>query len=86
MGTALVTGVSRRTSIGFAVARRLLHRGDRVVVQSWAPHDAEQSWGADDLTAVLAELGDAAARVDRPGRPPPRRPGWSPRPGTPSAR
>ncbi|PZA19606.1 SDR family oxidoreductase, partial [Modestobacter versicolor] len=58
MGTALVTGVSRRASIGTAVARRLLDRGDRVVVQSWAPHDAEQPWGADDLPAVLAELGD----------------------------
>jgi 3-oxoacyl-[acyl-carrier protein] reductase len=58
MGTALVTGVSRRSSIGFAVARRLLDRGDRVVVQSWAAHDAEQPWGGDDLTAVLAELGD----------------------------
>ncbi|WP_299950935.1 SDR family oxidoreductase [uncultured Modestobacter sp.] len=58
MSTALVTGVSRRSSIGFAVARRLLDRGDRVVVQSWAPHDAGQPWGADDLAAVLAELGD----------------------------
>ncbi len=58
VGTALVTGVSRRSSIGFAVARRLLERGDQVVVQSWAPHDAEQPWGADDLAAVLAELGD----------------------------
>ncbi|WP_369138245.1 SDR family oxidoreductase [Modestobacter versicolor] len=58
MGTALVTGVSRRSSIGAAVARRLLARGDRVVVSSWAPHDAEQPWGGDDLAAVLAELGD----------------------------
>jgi 3-oxoacyl-[acyl-carrier protein] reductase len=58
MGTALVTGVSRRASIGFAVARRLLDRGDRVVVHSWAPHDDEQPWGSEDLTAVLAELGD----------------------------
>lgn len=58
MSAALVTGVSRRSSIGFAVAQRLLARGDRVVVQSWSPHDAEQSWGADDLAAVLAELGD----------------------------
>ena len=57
MSTALVTGVSRRNSIGFAVARRLLDRGDRVVVQSWAPHDAEQPWGGDDLDAVLAGLG-----------------------------
>jgi 3-oxoacyl-[acyl-carrier protein] reductase len=56
-GTALVTGVSRRNSIGFAVAQRLLARGDRVVVQSWAPHDADQPWGADDLDAVLGELG-----------------------------
>jgi 3-oxoacyl-[acyl-carrier protein] reductase len=58
MGTALVTGVSRRRSIGFAVARRLLDRGDRVVVQSWAPHDTEQPWGGDDLAEVLTELGD----------------------------
>ena len=58
MGTALVTGVSRRAGIGFAIARRLLDRGDRVVVHSWTPHDAEQPWGSDDLAAVLAELGD----------------------------
>ncbi|QXG76126.1 SDR family oxidoreductase [Modestobacter sp. L9-4] len=58
MSTVLVTGVSRRASIGFAVARRLLDRGDRVVVSSWAPHDAGQPWGGDDAAAVLAELGD----------------------------
>ena len=58
MGTALVTGVSRRAGIGFAVARRLLARGDRVVVHSWTPHDADQPWGSDDLAAVLTELGD----------------------------
>ncbi|GAB3345653.1 SDR family oxidoreductase [Modestobacter lapidis] len=57
MATALVTGVSRRAGIGFAIARRLLDRGDRVVVHSWAAHDAQQPWGSDDLTAVLAELG-----------------------------
>jgi 3-oxoacyl-[acyl-carrier protein] reductase len=57
MRTALVTGVSRRKGIAFAVARRLIERGDRVVVHSWAPHDAEQPWGADEVDAVLAELG-----------------------------
>ncbi|SFN89880.1 3-oxoacyl-[acyl-carrier protein] reductase [Geodermatophilus obscurus] len=57
MGAALVTGVSRRAGIGFAIARRLIDRGDRVVVHSWAPHDAGQPWGADDLDAVLAALG-----------------------------
>jgi 3-oxoacyl-[acyl-carrier protein] reductase len=56
-GAALVTGVSRRAGIGFAIAARLIARGDRVVVHSWAPHDREQPWGADDPEAVLAELG-----------------------------
>ncbi|WP_083628639.1 SDR family oxidoreductase [Geodermatophilus nigrescens] len=56
-GTALVTGVSRRAGIGYAVARRLLDRGDRVVVHSWSPHDAGQPWGADDVDAVVAALG-----------------------------
>jgi 3-oxoacyl-[acyl-carrier protein] reductase len=60
MGSALVTGVSRRKGIAFAVARRLIERGDRVVVQSWAPHDAEQPWGADEVDAVLADLGNPA--------------------------
>ena len=58
MSTVLVTGVSRRHGIGWAIARRLLDRGDRVVVQSWAPHDREQPWGGDDLATVLAGLGD----------------------------
>jgi 3-oxoacyl-[acyl-carrier protein] reductase len=58
MASALVTGVGRRSGIGFAVARRLLARGDRVVVASWAPHDEEQPWGADDGPALLRELGD----------------------------
>lgn len=56
---AVVTGVSRRTGIGFAIARRLLADGASVLVHSWAPHDAEQPWGPDPggVAAVLAELG-----------------------------
>ncbi|SDY21383.1 3-oxoacyl-[acyl-carrier protein] reductase [Modestobacter sp. DSM 44400] len=72
MGSALVTGVSRRNSIGFAVAQRLIARGDRVVVHSWTAHDAEQPWGADDLPAVLAALGDPphlAADLEDPQAP-----------------
>ncbi|HWN32544.1 MAG TPA: SDR family oxidoreductase [Pseudonocardia sp.] len=55
---ALVTGVSRRRGIGFAIARRLLADGASVFVQSWTPHDAEQPWGADPVgvTGVLAAL------------------------------
>jgi NAD(P)-dependent dehydrogenase (short-subunit alcohol dehydrogenase family) len=46
---AVVTGVSRRAGIGFAVARRLLAEGASVFCQSWSPHDAEQPWGSDSL-------------------------------------
>lgn len=62
---AVVTGVSRRAGIGFAVARRLLAQGCRVLVQSWAPHDAEQPWGADSagVEAVLRELGGPGPRL-----------------------
>jgi len=44
---ALVTGVSRRAGIGFAIARRLQDAGAKVFVQGWTPHDAEQTWGAE---------------------------------------
>lgn len=50
--TALVTGVSRRRGIGYAVARELARLGASVVVHHFAPHDAEQPWGADDLRKV----------------------------------
>lgn len=53
---AVVTGVSRRRGIGFAVASRLARAGASVFVQHWAPHDAEQPWGADDVDAVLGGL------------------------------
>jgi 3-oxoacyl-[acyl-carrier protein] reductase len=62
---AIVTGVSRREGIGFAVARRLLAGGARVLVHSWSAHDAEQSWGADagGVEALLDELGGTGARL-----------------------
>ena len=62
---AIVTGVSRRRGIGFAVARRLLDDGLRVVIQSWPAHDAEQPWGADPdgVPALLEELGGAGPRL-----------------------
>jgi NAD(P)-dependent dehydrogenase (short-subunit alcohol dehydrogenase family) len=55
---ALVTGVSRRAGIGFAISRRLLGLGAKVFVQSWVPYDKTTSWGADPggLDAVLSEL------------------------------
>jgi 3-oxoacyl-[acyl-carrier protein] reductase len=56
---ALVTGVSRREGIGFAICRRLLEAGASVFVQGWTAHDARQPWGADPggTEAVASELG-----------------------------
>jgi 3-oxoacyl-[acyl-carrier protein] reductase len=56
---AVVTGVSRRAGIGFAVARRLIGDGHRVLVHSWSAVDHEH--GVADpggMAAVLRELGD----------------------------
>lgn len=59
---ALVTGVSRRIGIGFALVRRLLDEGASVLATGWSPHDAEMPWGADD-TGV-----DAVASLAGPDR------------------
>ena len=58
---AVVTGVSRRVGIGFAIAQRLLADGARVVVHSWSAHDAVQT-RADPggIDAVLSALGGNA--------------------------
>lgn len=44
---AIVTGVSRRKGIGYAIATRLAQAGADLFVQSYAPYDAAQPWGAD---------------------------------------
>lgn len=44
---ALVTGVSRRQGIGFAIARRLAMLGADIFVHSFSAFDARQPWGAD---------------------------------------
>ena len=59
--TALVTGVSRRRGIGFGIARELARQGANLLTHHHAPHDREQPWGEDDLTALDAELAAAVA-------------------------
>lgn len=54
--TALVTGVSRRRGMGFAVARRFAALGADVFIHHFAAHDAPQPWGGDDLDLVRSEL------------------------------
>lgn len=66
---ALVTGVSRRVGIGYAIARRLAAAGASLFLHHYTPHDAAQSWGADPggpqavVDGVSAVLADAAAAV-----------------------
>ena len=55
---ALVTGVSRRKGIGFAIAQKLAAMGANVFIHSFVPYDAERDWGADPdgIPALIAEL------------------------------
>ncbi|MDT0156577.1 SDR family oxidoreductase [Microbacterium sp. ARD32] len=57
--TALVTGVSRRAGIGFAVATTLASLGAGVFIHHYRPHDLDQPWGGDDLDAVRQGVRDA---------------------------
>ena len=63
MRNALVTGVSRRAGIGFAIAHRLEEAGAQVFTQGWTPHDAAQPWGADETIApsIEADFADPGA-------------------------
>jgi 3-oxoacyl-[acyl-carrier protein] reductase len=63
MRNALVTGVSRRAGIGFAIANRLGEAGAEVFTQGWTPHDAAQPWGADETVtpSLEADFADPAA-------------------------
>jgi 3-oxoacyl-[acyl-carrier protein] reductase len=60
----VVTGVSRRAGIGFAVAQELLAAGASVLIQSWSAHDAEQPWGADPVgdDGIVRLLGRSRVR------------------------
>lgn len=62
---ALVTGVSRRIGIGFAIAGRLASQGAGLFVHSYAPFDREQPWGADPagVAALLEELRQPGGRL-----------------------
>lgn len=53
---AVVTGVSRRQGIGFAIAVRLAVAGADLFVTHHRAHDESQPWGADDIEAALGRV------------------------------
>lgn len=59
--TALVTGVSRRQGIGFAVATALASLGADIFFHHYRAHDLDQPWGADDLDGVREGIARALA-------------------------
>jgi len=72
---ALVTGVTRRSGIGFAVAARLAQMGARVCIHSWLPGDTvrtdENEPGGmdallDDLHAYGGQIAHVAADLGLP--------------------
>lgn len=62
---AVVTGVSRHRGIGYAIARRLAAVGANLFLHHYAPHDAEQPWGADP--AGPQSITDDIVAVQAPG-------------------
>jgi len=64
--TAIVTGVSRRIGIGYAIVRRLRELGATVVAAGWTPHDEAQPWGPDPVDFETIELD--LARPDAPAQ------------------
>jgi 3-oxoacyl-[acyl-carrier protein] reductase len=67
---ALVTGVSRRAGIGYAIAQRLAALGASMFLQHYAPHDHDQPWGSDPggiaavIDGVTSALADGARAHD----------------------
>ena len=53
---ALVTGVSRRQGIGYAIASRLAGLGADLFVQHHVAYDSSQPWGADSIEDVIAGI------------------------------
>ena len=68
--TAVITGVSRRQGIGFAVAGRLAEMGANLFLQHHVPHDEAQPWGADSISELTDDLRNrlpAGVRLEHEG-------------------
>jgi len=61
---ALVTGVSRRDGIGYAIALRLAASGASLFLHHYSPRDDEQPWGADPDGPEAVDAGASTALAD----------------------
>jgi 3-oxoacyl-[acyl-carrier protein] reductase len=68
MPSVLVTGVSRRSGIAWAIAEHLHGAGWAVDATGWPQHDAGQPWGA-DAAPSWAEIRWEAADLEESGAP-----------------
>lgn len=64
---ALITGVSRRKGIGFAIANQLASMGASIFAHSFSRFDREQSWGGDPagMELILSRLRQPGGRVEQ---------------------
>jgi NAD(P)-dependent dehydrogenase (short-subunit alcohol dehydrogenase family) len=60
----VVTGVSRREGIGFAMAQRFLRDGAKVLIHSFSPDVAERSRGAGPGVVTPSSPSSAAATAE----------------------
>jgi len=65
-GTVIVTGVSRRIGIAYAVADRLCAEGWRASLSGWPSHDDEMPWGGDGARPRIAGMPWEAADLSDP--------------------
>src|SRR5215470_8358628 len=69
VSSALVTGVSRRKGIAWAVAERLRADGWEVTASGWPQHDQEQPWGADPDAPTIPGVRWVASDLADPDAP-----------------
>lgn len=69
MPSALVTGISRRAGIAWAIAQQLVDQAWTVSGSGWPAHDAEQPWGADESDPGALGIGWSADDLADPSAP-----------------
>ena len=69
VSSVLITGLSRRIGIAWAIAERLNAEGWRVSASGWPAHDDEHLWGADGADPDIRGVAWRAADLANPDMP-----------------